>query len=296
VLSDLSDAKVEKGKELSARGTVQVDAGNGRGLEFKELAGTGRYVDGAVFLDSLRLRLYGGEATVSGWIRTGGKTPGFSLKLAAKDIAAAEILSRKTALKDFMSGKASLSASIAGGMKDFADFTRTAAGSGSLRVAGGRIKGVDLLAAAAGVSGISSAVPSAPIAADGRTPETSFSDLSCDFRIEGGRIRTESLRLSSDKISLAGSAALGFDRALDFRGSLILSKDLSDRVRGTGGRFLTGSSGRVEIPVLISGPVNSPAVKIDGETLARGLAGKAVESIGRGKEWKGLLEKLLPGK
>jgi uncharacterized protein involved in outer membrane biogenesis len=58
----------------------------------------------------------------------------FQVKGALKDLAAEEILSRKTSLKDFISGPVSLSANLGGGMEDFADFTRTATGAGSIKV------------------------------------------------------------------------------------------------------------------------------------------------------------------
>jgi uncharacterized protein involved in outer membrane biogenesis len=291
----------EKGKGISANASLRIDAGKGRGLEFRDLSGSGRYEEGTLFLESLRLRLYGGEATASGRIRLAGKSPDFRLKLSARDVAAEEILSRKTSLKDFLSGKASLTTDIAGAAGNFDEFARTAEGSGSFRVAGGRIKGVDLLSAAAGLSGLRSVVPAAP---GGRAGETTFSDLSADFRIAGGKIRTDKLRIRSEKMDLSGSAALGFDKSLEYRGALVLSKELSDRARGTAGQFLTGSSGRVEIPLMASGPVTSPSVKVDGEALSRGLGEKALRKLmekapGKqepGKALEGLFEKLLPGK
>lgn len=308
----------EKGGEgISARGELRIDAGKGRGLEFQDLSGSGRYEGGILFLDSLRVRLYGGSATVSGRVRLSGKAPEFRVKAAVKDVAAEEILSRKTSLKDFFFGKASVSADLAGGTKDFADFTRTAAGSGSFRVADGRIKGVDLLGIAADRSGLSSVLPGLQAKKAG-TGETSFSDLSADFRVEGGKIRTNELRIVSEKMSLVGPAAIGFDRTVEFRGTLMLSKDLSERARGAGGQFLTGRSGRVEVPLVISGNVASPAVSVDREALARGAAEKALKGLNErlrgttpsegakagkpadraepGKALEGLIDKLLPRK
>ncbi|HSL92221.1 MAG TPA: AsmA-like C-terminal region-containing protein, partial [Candidatus Limnocylindrales bacterium] len=272
---------VEKGEEakgISVRGDLRIDAGKARGLEFRDLAGTGRYEDGNLFLDSLKVRLYGGEATASGRIRLTGAAPEFRIKVGARDVSVEEILSRKTSLKDFLSGKANLTADLGGGTRDFAEFARTAAGSGSFRVAGGKIKGVDLLSTAAGRAGLRAALPPGA-SGGGRVEETSFSDLSCDFRIDGGKIRTDSLRILSDRMGITGSAALGFDRTLEFRGTLVLSKELSERVRGAAGQFLTGPSGRVEIPLRMSGPVASPAVRVDTDALARGLGGKALRDL-----------------
>jgi AsmA protein len=297
-------AEGKKGKGIYAKASLAIDAGKGRGLEFRDLAGTGRYEDGTLLLDSLRLRLYGGEATASGRVRLTGKTPDFRLKVSAKDVAAEEILSRKTSLKDLLSGRASLSADIGGGAANFAEFTRTAEGSGSFKVAGGRIKGVDLLGAAAGVAGLQALLPAGGAVPAGKVGETSFSDLSANFRVEGGKIRTDALRIRSDKVDLDGKAAVGFDRSLDFRGKVVLSRELSARARGMTGQFLEDASGRVEVPLLMTGPVTSPSVRIDGETLARGLGGKALrklmEKVPGGREpgngLEGIFKKLLPGK
>jgi hypothetical protein len=184
-------------------------------------------------------------------------------------------------------------------------------------VVDGKIKGVDLLSTAAGASGLRSVLPDA--SGGGRAGETTFSELSCDFRIEGGKLRTDSLRILSDRMGLTGSGTLGFDRILEFRGTLVLSKSLSERVRGAAGQCLTGPSGRVEIPLKMSGPVASPAVRLDADALARGAGEKALrglmervpgksppsgEDAGKapparkepGKALEGILDKLMPGK
>ena len=311
--------KSRAARAISARGNLKIDAGKIRGLEFKDLTGIGRYEEGSLFLDSLRARMYGGEAKLSGRIRLSPANPDFRLKVALEGVAADEILSRKTSLGGFLSGAVSLSADLGGGTRDFADFTRTASGSGSFRVTGGKIKGVDLLGTAAGLAGLRSLLPPARAAsADGKAAETSFSDLSADFRIAGGKIRSDALRVVSEKIGLNGSAALGFDKTLDFRGVLSLSPEMSERARGAAGQFLTAPSGRVEIPLVMSGPLASPAMAVDAEALASGLAGKAIRSLterlpgrptapgavpekapGReepGKALEDLFEKLLPGK
>jgi uncharacterized protein involved in outer membrane biogenesis len=270
--------KAEKPRAIAARAEVRIDSGRARGLEFQDLAGTGRYEDGTLFLDSLTLRLYGGSATVSGRMRLGGPAPEFKVKAAVKDVAAGEILSRKTSLKDYFTGKATGSADVAGGAKDFADFSRTAVGSGSVRVVDGKIKGIDLLDAAGGLSGVRSAIPQASLPS-GKLPETKFSDLSADFRIGEGKIRTDSLRIVSERISLTGAAVVGFDRSLDFRGTLVLPREISERIRGTAGQFLTGSSGRAEIPVRMSGQVTSPRVAPDPEGMVRGAGEKAIRKL-----------------
>lgn len=312
--------KAEKSLAVSARATLAIDAGKARGVEFQNLKGKVRYEGGTLFLDSVSARMYGGDVTLSGRLGLGAPSPDFRVKVAVKDLAAEEILSRKTTIKDFLSGPVTLSAEIGGGMKDFADFSRTGAGSGSVKITGGRIKGVDLLATATGLAGLGAIAAAAPSGRAGGG-DTVFSDLSADFRVENGKIKTEALRVLSEKMGLAGSAAIGFDRTIDFRGVLRLSREMSDRVRGGAGKFLVGEGGRVEIPLVMTGPLTSPAVAIDPAALAAGAARKVLQGLTGGipgigtvpgtdnavpgkkpkkeeplREVEGIFKKILPGK
>jgi|GEM_PF-1362928 len=274
-------AKEERGKRaVSARIRVAIDAGKARGMEFTDLKGLVRYEKGNLYLDSVTARMYGGDVAISGLVGLASPSPDFQVKVALKGLAAEEILSRKTSLKDFLSGPVSLSADLGGGMKDFADFTRTATGAGSIKVTGGKIKGLDLLSTAAGLAGLPSLVPGATESrGDAVRGETPFSDLSASFRVEGGKIRSESLRLVSDKLGLAGKIAVGFDRTLDFRGVLRLSREMSERVRGKAGKFLVGQNGEVEIPLVMSGPLSSPAVTLDTAALAKGVGERLLKGL-----------------
>lgn len=267
-------------RKISARMRIAIDAGKARGVEFTNLNGMVRYEKGNLYLDSVNARMYGGDVKVSGLVGLASPTPDFRVKVAVEDLAAEEILSRKTSLKDFLSGPVSLSADIGGGMKDFTDFTRTASGSGSIKVTGGKLKGLDLLGTAAGLAGLSSLVPGAGAApGEAAKGETSFSDLSASFEVEDGKIRTKTLRIVSDKMGLTGKAVVGFDRTLDFQGSVRLSKEMSERFRGKAGRFLVGPEGEVEIPLLLSGPVTSPAVSLDTAALAKGAGEKLLKGL-----------------
>lgn len=268
-----------KKREVSARASVTIDAGKAKGIDFRDLAGVVRYEKETLHIDSLRAALYGGLATVTGRVLLSEAAPDFRIKIALKDVRAEEILSRKTSLGAVLSGPVSLSADLGGGAKDFADFARTASGSGAIRVTGGKIKGVDLLSTAANLAGFSGILPAAPGTLARGAGETAFSDLSADFKIGGGKIRSETLNLVSDKLGLSGAAVIGFDKTLDFRGAMRLSKEMSDRVRGGRGKFLVGPGGRVEVPLVMSGPVASPAVAVDTDALARGIAGGLIRGL-----------------
>ncbi|MBI5575499.1 MAG: AsmA family protein [Deltaproteobacteria bacterium] len=317
---DTDAGKAPVGTEISARGSVRIDAGKIKGLEFRNLSGTGRYERGTLTVDEMTARMYGGDADISGRIRLKPQDRDFRVRVAAKNLQINEVLSRTTSLKDFIAGAGSLSADLGGSSRDFAEFSRTAGGSGSFRVTGGKIRGVDLLASATGLAGLGGVYSPKGGPGEGKSKETSFSDLAADFRIEGGKIRTESLKISSGKFSLEGKAAVGFDRSFDFRGMLFLPKELLQSARAAKGKFLVGPSGRVEIPLSMSGSVTAPGMAIDAETLAKGIAKRAIRKLldGNGdaeppappgtesgkpperpapeKKLKDLLERFLPGK
>ncbi|MGB3400692.1 MAG: AsmA family protein, partial [Candidatus Deferrimicrobiaceae bacterium] len=103
-------------REVSARIRVAIDAGKARGVEFTDLKGLVRYEKGNLHLDSVTARMYGGDVAVSGLVGLASPAPDFQVKVALKDLAAEEILSRKTSLKDFLSGPVSLSTDLGGGM------------------------------------------------------------------------------------------------------------------------------------------------------------------------------------
>ncbi len=294
-------------RDVSARAVLAIDAGKAKGIDFTNLAGTVRYEKRTLYVDSLRASVYGGQATATGRILLSGPAPDFRVNVTLKDVRAEELLARKTSLGDVVSGPVTLSADLGGGAKDFADFARTASGSGSIRVAGGKIKGVDIVSAVAAQAGLRSILPA--VAAGRGTRETPFSDMSADFRIAGGKIRSDSVKLVSDKIGLDGAAVIGFDKTLDFRGALRLPKEMSDKARRGAGKFLVGSGGRIEIPFVMSGPVGSPAVAVDTDALARGAAGRLIRSLTERipgaspgpdneapaqRDVEGLLRKLLP--
>src|SRR3990170_1593935 len=108
--------KAETRRAVSARANLAIDAGKARGVEFQHLKGKVRYEGGTLVLESVSARMYGGEVVLSGRLGLGAPSPDFRMKVAVKDLAAEEILSRKTSLADFLTGPVSLSADIGGGI------------------------------------------------------------------------------------------------------------------------------------------------------------------------------------
>ncbi len=270
----------EKEGGIVARLSAQIRAGRARGLEFSDLAGSARYEGGNLYLESVRARMYGGEVSLAGHVGLADRPPDFRVEVAMRDVAAEELLARQTRLGDLLTGKATLSADLRGEMADFDSFARTAAGSGTLRLSGGRIRNLDLASTAAALSGLPVAPEKKGAApGEGVAGETPFREFGADFRIGEGKIRTDSLRLVSDRLGLSGTAAVGFDRTLEFRGFLRLPKGTAGRLGIAAGKFLAGPGGETVIPLVVSGPVERPAVAVDVEALAKGAAGALLKDL-----------------
>lgn len=298
----------KNGQKVAFLANLAIDAGKARGIEFRDLTGRVRFEKGVHSFENLRAKVFGGEASATGRLSTLGDSPDFRMTVALKNVEASELLGRKTSLKDFVSGPVSMNGEIGGRTRDFVEFSRTAKGEGALSLTGGKIRGIDLAGEAAKLAGLSFALPPAPVR------ETPFQSFRADFRIADGKIRTDSLRIDSDRFGLDGSAAVGFDKTIDLVGTLRLPPSLSGKVQGGAGKYLVGPGGRIEIPLVLSGRLSSPAMAINTKELAKGAASRAVRGLlekvpgldngaaGQspadepGKAIRGVIERFLPGR
>lgn len=263
-------------RELAFSAAVSIDAGDLWGVEFSRLDGKIRHEKGVLSFDGVRSALYGGNVVLTGALTGPGIDPGIKANVAMTNVEGGEFLRVKSTLGDFLSGKISLSADVAGSRKDLAAFLRTVTGAGSLRIVDGKMKGVDYpaLAAAAATQGKS---PGAAAPGD-----TSFREMESRFSLGGGKARLTGLRIDSGSTELVGDATIGLsDHTLELLGTLWLSKERSKDPPWSGGTFFTTQTGETAVPLVVSGTLRSPAVAIDttasgrrpGRMLRGGLPG-----------------------
>lgn len=258
-------------RELAFSAMVSVDAGDLWGVEFSRLNGKIRHEKGVLSFDGVRAALYGGEVVLSGALTGPGIDPGIKARIAMTNVEGGEILRAKSTLGDFLSGKVFLSADVAGGRKDLAAFLRTVTGAGSLRIADGKMKGVNFpaLAAAAATQGRPG------VAVSGDTP---FREMESEFSLRGGKARLTDLRIGSGSTELVGDATIGLtDHTLELLGTLWLSRERAKDPPWPGGTFFAAPTGEIAVPLVVSGTLRSPAVAIDttaaGRTPGRMLRG-----------------------
>jgi len=259
-------------REVSFTGTVAIDAGNLWGVEFENLTGKIRHEQGALSFEGVRARMYGGEVSLSGGLTGPGIDPGLKARIAMKDVEGGEILRVKSGLGDFLSGKVSLSADVAGSRKDLAAFLRTVTGDGYLRIADGKIQGVDYPALAAAAAGGGKDAP------PGDTP---FREIASRVALHGGKAHLADLRADFGATALEADGVIGLaDHTIDLVGTLWLSRETANSPPWAGGGYYVAKTGKAAVPLVVSGTLRSPAVAVDtsavgrapGKMLRRGLS------------------------
>ncbi len=140
----------------------------------------------------------------------------------------------------------------------------TVTGTARLEVADGVLTGESL------VAGISRGLKAAGVEPpDGEI--TPFEMLSADFKVRERLARTDNLELRSPHLDLDGGGSFGLDGSLDFRLDARLSTEVTTALVAKAGSLgnLVGGSGRLRIPIEISGTLDDPRVGVDLDNLVK---------------------------
>ncbi|MBL7077008.1 MAG: hypothetical protein ISS31_06025 [Kiritimatiellae bacterium] len=175
-------------------------------------------IDGGVDLSSIRVGMYGGEATgVASFLLPGsdGSNTAFDVSLNATNmdfehVAAVLINDDEREYRGRLSGCLALRGVLGEGNAD------TLQGDGTITIDDGR---VFMLPVFGGLSEIMTRI----------IPGLDFvlrqSDASTDFRIAESRISSDEIRINGSVLSLKGRGHYGFDEAIDFHAQVKLMKD-----------------------------------------------------------------------
>lgn len=264
-------------REVSFTGTVSIDAGNLWGVEFSNLSGKVCHEQGALLFEGVRAKMYGGEVSLSGGMTGPGIDPGLKARIAIRGVEGGEILSAQGSLGDFLSGKVTLSADVAGSRKDLAAFLRTVTGEGFLRIADGKIHGVDYLALAAAAAGEGKDVPS------GDTP---FREIASRVSFHGGKAHLADLRADFGAKVLEADGVIGLaDHTIDLVGTLWLPRETAGSPPWAGGGYYVAKTGKAAVPLVVSGTLRSPAVAVDTSAVGRAPGKMLRRGASTGRKW-----------
>jgi AsmA protein len=161
--------------------------------------------------------------------------------------------------KDVFEGNGNLAVDVSGEGSSASTIKRTLAGTASLLVTDGAIKGINIAASLRAIKAKLGILKGEHIQSANATEKTDFSELSASFNVNKGIVHNNDLSMKSPLLRLtgAGDIDLGADR-LDYGTKVTLVATS----KGQGGAELESLKG-VTIPLRISGPVASPSYKLD---------------------------------
>lgn len=259
--------KEDRPELRKAQATVRlaVDRARFTGRDLSRVAATVVLRDGVLTLEEAGFDLYGGRVSAAGtraeiWK---GEMP-YDVRLAVRGLDVQAALAGEAKGAKLLSGRGDLELAVRGVGTDREDFEKNMTGRWSLSMKEGRITGPDLSASALG------ALREIPAFGVARLPsERNLRDLFAAFEIANGQMNLrEPLRLALGQGRMELGGGVGIFGDLRLQGHYALPPAFVASL--SGGRCKTDRP--VEIPLAITGSPSAPAVRADGQAIARSLA------------------------
>lgn len=264
-----------------ARIVAKIDAAeaSAAGIQARRLA-TELTVDGdSVALNPLRFELFGGtyDGTLTAQL---GTQLSATLKSRVADVDVAQ-LSAFGGVPDTVTGRLRGEATVTGSGADMAQLLRDARGRGTVSIADGSIRRLQLVRTV--VLFFGRPAPQTEEATD------RFDRFDAEFSLANRVARAEAAKLHSRDADITGAGTLNLENdALDGRVDLLLSEALSAQA-GTDLYRYTREGNRVVLPAAVGGTLVMPRITIDvGAAAKRGLRNELERRL------KGLFEGLGP--
>ena len=253
--------------KANGAGTIAVGTLSMNGITLTQVASKCTITNGQLVMDPVTAQMYGGgiQGRITADLRQA--VPQLALQAKMANVDANSLVSAITPLKQTLFGKfnADTSLNLAA---DGADTAKSLNGTVALRLADGKIAGVNYL---------NEISKFAKFFGYNGTPGkmTDFARMSGTLKFQNGIARTDDLdvQINGARITGAGTVNLVAE-TLDLRLGTVLEKAFGDSVGGSkiGGFMttaLTDEKGQLLIPALLRGPIANPTVQPDAEQFAK---------------------------
>ncbi len=223
---------------------------------------------GIIRLDPLTAELFGGRHTGAISIDSRTEAAKISLQSKIEQVDANTLLSCATSIKKILYGLLSADVNLSFVSKPGEDLARTLNGAFSLRMAEGKLTGINLLNELARIA-------QALGFAQKSEPATNIVKLTAALDIKDGVASTNDLRMDFHGGSLAATGVIGLaDQTLKLRMTPVLSRQSSEqfgggKVAGIMNTVLSNKNGELVIPVLVGGTFAQPRLVPDAEQMAK---------------------------
>lgn len=214
-------------------------------------------------------RVWGGSVEARGSLQARGQRVAIDLDARGIDARAAlDDLGSRAPIEGTGQFRAELQSSGA----DFDALRRRLAGTASLRLHVGAVKGVDLARALRQAKAVLTQKPDALLRAS-TSEKTDFSEASASARIAGGVAESDDLELKSPYLRVNGAGRIDVGRG---RVDYLVRATLVDTGKGQGGAELAALQG-VMVPVRLSGPIDAITWEIQWSQVAAAALQKELE-------------------
>jgi AsmA protein len=222
-------------------------------------------------LQSLSVNLFGGHLTAQGRLTSGSPSPPFDGKVALQGIQLGPALEAVGTDKVSISGTAALDLAVRGAGFSMPDLIKALEGTGHTVIKDGKIDGIHLLKEAF-------ALLKAVGVAQDTGNVTVFSTIEGNMAIKQGVIMVERLLMDNHDFQATATGTIGFDKMLNLKVNLNLSEALSAKIAGSSPTArLAMAGGRITVPMVITGPAQSPVYGLDTKALGVMAQDKARE-------------------
>ncbi len=280
---------------MQVEATLESATGTLAGAPYKDLSASARKEGARYVINPLQVSMFGGVVSGEGLYVPGTeRPPEFNFEVGAEDVDLGELVASQVVHADLLlSGSLDGRLSLAAVGEEWSAIRDAVVGGGRLGLTQGMIHDVNiaesLLAALTGLPGLTGLISPDVRARHPQlfsSTDTVFEDMAGEFSIAGGRMQSRNLTLQAQDFSLHGRTTIGLDRSLDVRATFEASEKLTASLIQSisVAKYLTGSSGRIQIPFQLRGTLPNVRPEPDRKFISDAL-GRAVI--------QGLADKLL---
>ena len=274
-------------KSLQANGSLKIASLKAANLKAQNVRLDLKAANGRVDVNPLSASLYQGTMNGSLSLVAAG-TPQVGVKQTLNGIGIGPLL-KDLIDKDMLEGKGNVSVDVTGQGATVSAIKKALAGSASLNLADGALKGVNLAELVRKARAAIGTAKGETSQASSASEKTDFTELKASFAIKGGVAHNSDLSMKSPLIRIGGEGDvdIGSDSV-----NYLVNATLVQSSSGQGGKDVVDLKG-VTIPVRIVGPYASPSYKIDFNALLKGAAQQQLEV--KKEELKGKATDALKG-
>lgn len=236
-------------------GAVRIGSLQAAKLKFARLNARLRVANGRLDLAPLAANLYEGSMNGSASVNANGNT--FALRQTLAGVSINPLL-KDLADKDLLAGKGTVMVDVTGHGATVSALKKSLAGSASLALRDGAIKGINLAQSLRDIKAKLGAQQDTVQQSRG-ADKTDFSELTASFRIADGVAHNEDLAMKSPFLRLAGAGDVDIGNG---RINYLAKASVVNTGAGQGGKEADQLKG-VTVPVRVTGPFENIAWKID---------------------------------